>query len=138
MRRVFFLCLFIVMLLVIASGCTQPAPAIPAATTPEQIPVTPLPVTTTPDTTKQLTFEVSKTEKTVNVTYTGGPDAADLLALDVLITNQDGSQIKQTFVEPAVNTPLLFTYMGLADPTVVNIVGTFGGGYQQTVLMYYF
>lgn len=138
MRRVFCLSLFIVLVLVAFSGCTQPEQVTPAVVTPEQNPVTPLPVTTTADTTKHLTFQVSKTEKVVNVTYTGGPDAADLLALDVLITNQDGSQIKQTFVEPAVDTPLLFTYMGLANPTVVNIVGTFKGGYQQTVLMYYF
>lgn len=138
MRRAFCTCLFIVLLLVFASGCTQPAPQTAPVTTATPVPATPLPVVTTAVAEKSLTFDVSKTEKTVNITYTGGPDAADVLALDILINNQDGSKIKQTFLEPAVGTPFVFTYMGLANPTVVNIIGTFKGGYQQTVLMYYF
>jgi len=138
MRRVFCLCLFIVLLLVFTSGCTQSPLSTLPVTTLQQPPVTPLPVVTTTVTTKSLTFNVSKTEKTVNITYTGGPDAADVLALDVQINNQDGSKIKQTFVEPAVGTPFVFTYMGLANPVTANVIGTFKGGYQQTVLMYYF
>ena len=138
MRRVFCLCLFIVLLLVVTSGCLQPSAPTSTVTVAEQTPVTPLPVVATTVSPKNLTFDVSKTEKTVNITYTGGPDAADLLALDIQINNQDSSKIKQTFIEPAVGTPFVFTYMGLANPVTVNIIGTFKGGYQQTVLMYYF
>ena len=139
MRRSYCLCLclFIILLLVISSGCIQPTTT-PPVTTVVQTAVTPVPVVATTDTEKQLTFIVTKTEKTVNVTYTGGPDAADLLALKVRIDNQDSSVIEQTFPQPAVGTPFVFTYMGLANPTTVNIIGTFKGGYQQTVLMYYF
>ena len=136
MRRV--LCLILVLVLVATSGCTQPATTPSTVSTVEQSPVTPIPVAATTVTVKNLTFDVSKTEKTVNVTYTGGPDAADVLALDIQIDNQDGTRIKQIFPEPAVGTPFIFTYMGLANPVTVNIIGTFRGGYQQTVLLYYF
>lgn len=138
MRRVFWFSLLIILLLVFSSGCTQPAPQTTPVTTTVQPAVTPISGVTTTVAQKSLTFDVSKTEKTVNITYMGGPDAADVLALDVQINNQDFSKIKQTFIEPAVGTPFVFTYMGLANPTTVNIIGTFRGGYQQTVLMYYF
>jgi len=138
MRRLSCLCLFIILFLaVMSSGCVQPSKT-SAVETAIQTPVTTPPVVATTDMPKSLTFVVSKTEKTVNVTYTGGPDAADLLALKIRIDNQDTSVIERTVPEPAPGNPILFYYMGLADPVVVNIIGTFKGGYQQTVLMYYF
>ena len=138
MRRSSCLCLLIILLLaVISSGCTQPSKTSTVETA-IQTPVTTLPVVATTDMPKNLTFIVSKTEKTVNVTYTGGPDAADVMALKIRIDNQDSSDIEQTFLEPVAGTPYIFTYLGLANPVTVNIIGTFRGGYQQTVLLYYF
>lgn len=139
MRRVFCISLLLILLLISASGCLQP---VALKTTPvptfEQIPVTtPTPVVATTIAEKHLIFNVTKSEKAVTITLDGG-DTSDLLALDVLINNQDGSKIKQTLIEPVIGFPYVFTYMGLANPTVVNIIGTFKGGYQQTVLMYYF
>lgn len=139
MRRVF--CIFFVLVLVLASasGCLQP-------TVPKTTPVPavePISVTTTipPAATtvaeKNLIFNVTKSEKAVTITLVGG-DTSDLLALDVIINNQDGTKFKQTIMEPVVGFPYVFSYLGYATPVVVNIVGTFKGGYQQTVLMYYF
>jgi hypothetical protein len=138
MRRLSCLCLLILLLpAVIFVGCVQPLTTPPAPTIVPTI-ATPLPTVTTANLPKNLTFDIAKSVKTVNITYTGGPDAADLLALDILINNQDGSKIKQNIVEPVIGFPYVYMYMGYANPVVINIVGTFKGGYQQTVLMYYF
>ena len=129
------------LVLVLACGCLQPAANTPAPTLTPQfivIPSTTVPVVATTVAEKHLSFDVTKSEKAVTITLKDSPDTADLVALDVLINNQDGSKIKRTIVNPVVGFPYVFTYMGLANPTVVNIVGTFKGGYQQTVLMYYF
>jgi hypothetical protein len=138
MRRVFCLCLFIILLLVITSGCLQPAPKTTPATTTEPPTVTPLPVVTPADMPKNLTFDVSKTEKTVNVTYLGGPDSADLVALKIRIDNQDLDDFDRIVPTPVAGEQYIFTYMGLATPVTANIIGTWKDGYQQTVLMYYF
>lgn len=138
MRRAFCTCLFIVLLLVLASGCIQPAPpAIPDTPAPP-VSATPLPVATTTTAEKSLTFDVSKTPKTVNITYTGGPDAGSLVALKVRIDNQDLDDFERTVITPTVGEEILFTYQGLATPITANIIGTWEGGYQQTVLLYYF
>lgn len=138
MRRAFCTCLFIVLLLVVASGCTQPAPQTPPATTPVPPPATPVPVMTTTIAEKSLTFDVSKTPKTVNITYTGGPDAGGLVALKVRIDNQDLDDFERTVLTPSPGEEILFTYQGLATPVTANIIGTWENGYQQTVLLYYF
>ena len=138
MRRVFFSCLLIVLLLVFASGCTQPAPQVTAVTTATPVPVTPLPSVTTAVVEKSLTFTVSKTEKAVNITYTGGPDAGGLVALKVRIDNQDLDDFERTVLTPSPGESIIFTYQGLATPVTANIIGTWENGYQQTVLMYYF
>lgn len=138
MRRVFCIAIFLILLLVMATGCLQPgAPQTTPTVTLQQVSVVTSPVVATTVTEKQLVFNVTKSAKAVTIVLEGG-DTSDLVALDVLITNQDSSKIKQTITGPVVGFPYIFTYMGLADPTVVNIVGTFEGGYQQTVLMYYF
>ena len=138
MRRVFWLCLLVILLFVFSSGCTQPAPAVTPETTTSPLPATPLTAVTTAVTEKSLTFDVSKTEKTVNITYTGGPDAAGLVALKVRIDNQDLDDFERTVLTPVPGESILFTYQGLASPITANIVGTWDNGYQQTVLLYYF
>ncbi len=139
MRCVYWIALA-AFVLVLVSGCLQPANTVAPTPTPQfvVIPSTTAPVVATTVPEKHLAFDVTKSEKAVTITLKESPDTADLVALDILINNQDGSKIKQTIVEPVVGFPYVFTYMGLANPTVVNIVGTFKGGYQQTVLMYYF
>lgn len=138
MRRAFCTSLLLVLLLVFASGCTQPAPLTTPATTPMPPPATPVPVTTTAIAEKSLTFDVSKTQKTVNITYTGGPDAGGLVALKVRIDNQDLDDFERTVLTPSPGESIVFTYQGLATPITANIIGTWENGYQQTVLMYYF
>ncbi|MDD5143909.1 hypothetical protein [Methanoregula sp.] len=138
MRRAFCSCFFLVLLLVFASGCTQPAPQTSSATTPIPPPATPVPVTTTGIAEKSLTFDVSKTQKTVNITYTGGPDAEGLVALKVRIDNQDIDDFERTVLTPVPGESIIFTYQGLANPVTANIIGTWKDGYQQTVLIYYF
>ena len=138
MRRVFFSCLLIVLLLVFTSGCTQPAPQVTPVTTATPAQVTPLPAATTAVVEKSLTFTVSKTEKAVNITYTGGPDAGGLVALKVRIDNQDLDDFERTVLTPSPGESIIFTYQGLATPVTANIIGTWENGYQQTVLMYYF
>ena len=128
----------LVLILVITCGCLQPAPA---AITPVQsptVPVTlPTAVTTTPDAEKQVNFTVTESKTMVNVTYEGGPDAADLQSINIRIMNQDDTQFERTVDNPAVRIPYIFTYRGNANARYVNIIGTFTNGYQQTVLMYY-
>jgi len=138
MRRVFCIAIFLILLFVMATGCLQPAaPQTTPSLTVEQVPVVTSPAVVTTVAEKHLVFNVTKSAKAVTIILEGG-DTSDLMALDVLITNQDSSKIKQTLIEPVVGFPYIFSYMGLANPTVINIVGTFKGGYQQTVLMYYF
>jgi hypothetical protein len=136
MRRLFWISLSVI-LLVIISGCSQPAKT-PGEVTLNPTPA-PLPLSvSTTDEHKQLNFTVSSSAKAVNVTYNGGPDAADLLALKIRINNQDTTTIERTLLNPAPGESYVFTYIGLANPVTVNIIGTFKGAYQQTVLMYYF
>jgi len=137
MRRAFCTSLLIVLFLVFASGCTQPSAPVSPETTGLPAPVTPLPVATT-ITEKSLTFDVSKTQKAVNITYTGGPDAGGLVALKVRIDNQDLDDFERTVLTPTPGESIVFTYQGLATPVTANIIGTWENGYQQTVLMYYF
>jgi len=86
---------------------------------------------------KQVNFTVTESKTMVNVTYEGGPDAADLQSINIRIMNQDGTQFPRTIDNPVIGVPYLFTYRGNANAKYVNIVGTFTNGYQQTVLMYY-
>ncbi|MDD4137299.1 MAG: hypothetical protein PHT99_05325 [Methanoregula sp.] len=128
----------LVLILVITCGCLQPAPA---TITPVQSPTEPvtLPtsVTTIMNMQKQVNFTVTESKTMVNVTYEGGPDAADLQSINIRIMNQDGTQFPRTIDNPVIGVPYLFTYRGNANAKYVNIVGTFTNGYQQTVLMYY-
>ncbi len=130
-------CLFCILLLVFTCGCTQPAETAPV-TPAVQITASPEPVAVPTDTQRSLNFTVTKTEKTVTITYEGGANAADLTALKIRIDNQDSSDIDRMFLDPVPGTSYPFMYMGLADPVTANIIGTWNDGYQQTVLLYYF
>jgi hypothetical protein len=135
MRSVHWTCLFVIILVIIC-GCLQPAPPnIPPA---PAAPIPP-PVTATPNQNlqKQVNFTVTQSGSMLNITCDGGPDAADLVSLAVLITNHDGTQIPSTINNPVVNYTYVFPYRGVANAARVNIIGTFRNGYQQTVLMYY-
>lgn len=134
MRRLFW-CLVIIFLIILVSGCIQPAPQ-PAST----VTSVPLPITSPtrdPDIPRQVNFTATKAGSFVNVTYEGGPDAADLVSLNIRINNQNGQNVQRTITYPVIGSPYVFTYKGVADANVVNIVGTFSDGFQQTVLMYY-
>jgi hypothetical protein len=134
MRRV-HLCLVIIFIAILTCGCLQPAPQpAPPVTT---VPDTPIP-TTAPNMPRVVNFSVTQAASYVNVTCTGGPDAADMVAMNIRISNQNTQQVQRTITYPVIGMPYVFTYLGPADATVVNIVGTFRDGYQQTVLMYYF
>ncbi len=130
-------CIFCILLLVFACGCTQPAETAPV-TPVVQVTASPEPVAVPSDTQRSLNFTATKTEKTVTITYGGGANAADLAALKIRIDNQDSSDIDRTIHNPVPGTSYPFTYMGLADPVTANIIGTWNDGYQQTVLLYYF
>ncbi|MGA2122121.1 MAG: hypothetical protein ABSG49_08765 [Methanoregula sp.] len=136
MRSVHWTCLFVIILVIIC-GCLQPAPSNTSPATPAA-PITP-PVTATsnPNAQKQVNFTVTQAGSMLNITYDGGPDAADLASIAIRITNHDGTQITRTIDNPVVDYTYVFPYRGVANAAFVNIIGTFGNGYQQTVLMYY-
>ena len=132
MRSMHWTCLFVI-ILVITCGCLQPAqpntpPSIPG-------PITPATATPNPDVQKQVNFTVKQAGSLLNITYDGGPDAADLQSIDILITNHDGNQVTRTINNPVIGFPYVFTYQGVANAARVNIIGTFQGGYKQTVLL---
>ncbi len=97
-----------------------------------QYPITTATATPNPNMQKQVNFTVTQAGSMLNITYDGGPDAADLQSIDILITNHDGTQITRTFDKPVVNKTYSFTYRGTANAARVNIIGTFQDGYQQT------
>jgi hypothetical protein len=136
MRRILWVS-FLIILGVIVCGCTQPE------ATPAPLPIiTPLPTSppvtpSVPAAQKQINLSVFRATSEVNVLYNGGPDAADLTALNIRIDNQDGQIVTRTINYPAIGN-YTFLYRGVANPAVVNIVGVFQDGTQQTVLMAYF
>ena len=132
MRCVYWTCLFAI-LLVAASGCLQPSPV---NTPPAEIAIytTPVPITpVTPHPVEYVNFTAIQTQTQVNITYNGGPDAANLQSIAILITNHDGTQVQRTIMNPVVGATYSFTYRGTANAARVNIIGTFQDGYQQTV-----
>jgi len=134
MRRVYWTCLSVI-ILVIACGCLQPAAVntIPPAETAVYTPVVTVPlVTAVID--KHVNFTVTQAKTMVNITYNGGPDAADLQSIAIFIPNYDGTQVNRTIMNPVVGKTYSFTYLGVANARWVNIIGTFQDGYQQTVL----
>ena len=128
-------CLAAIFLLILICGCLQPSPE------PVTV-VTPVPDATTvptrdPAVPRQVDFGVTEAGPYLNITITGGADAADMVAMNIRINNQNGQNVQRTITSPVIGSPYTFTYRGVADANVVNIVGTFSDGFQQTVLMYY-
>lgn len=140
MRRVVWAS-FLILVLVITCGCLQQEPAAPppvnTAPTPAAVVTLPPAITTVAAAQKELNFTVERTYSTVNVTYNGGPDAADLSAIRIRIDNINSQDVERVIPNPVPGYPYIFTYRGVADPKTVNIVGIFSNGYEQTVLMYY-
>jgi hypothetical protein len=140
MRRIFW-CSCVILLVALICGCLQPAPApSPVATppaTPGSLVTLPPAATTAPSAQKQINVTATKTQTEVIVQYNGGPDAADLLALNIRINNQNGQNVQRLITNPQISAQYVFTYRGNADATIVNIVGQFRDGTEQTVLMAY-
>lgn len=143
MRRILAMCIILI-LLTSATGCLQgPAPTnapAPVPTSQPAVSVTlPPAAALTTSVQRRVTFDVSQDADSVNVTCTGGPDASSLSSITIKITNRDGTQVDpRTIQNPAIGSPYIFTYRGVANPALLNIVGNFNDGTQQTVLMYYF
>ena len=139
MRRA--LCCFLLLLIVITAGCfEQPAPAPAPAPTPAPAAVVTLPPATIPTPTpapKQVNFTVFTNQSALVVRFDGGPDGADLTTMLFRINNQNGQYIERTATPAYVGQEFVFPYRGGVDTTVVNIVGTFRDGTQQTILMKY-
>ncbi len=134
MRR-FVWCLAAIFLLILICGCLQPSPQpAPVAT---YVPDTTVVPTRDPAVPRQVDFSVTEAGPYLNITITGGADAADMVAMNIRITNQNSQYVQRTITSPVIGSPYIFTYRGVADASVVNIVGTFSDGFQQTVLMYY-
>ncbi len=134
MRRLAW-CLFVIVGLIVVCGCLQPAPqpAPPATPVPDTMPAP----THNPDVPRQVNFTVTQAGPYLNVTIAGGADAADMVAMDIRVTNRNTQNVQRIINYPAIGMPYIFTYRGVADASIVNIVGTFSDGFQQTVLMYY-
>jgi hypothetical protein len=94
-------------------------------------------MTTAPSVQKQINVSATKTPTEVIVQYNGGPDAADLLALNIRINNQNSPNVQRLITNPTIGNNYVFTYLGSADARVVNVVGKFRDGTEQTVLMAY-
>lgn len=131
----------VILLVVLASGCLQPVPAPVPTPAPTLTPVAevtlPPAATNTPALQKQVNVTATKTLTEVIVTYHGGPDAADLLALNIRINNQNSQNVQRTITGPEIGARYIFTYKGESDASVVNVVGQFRDGTEQTVLMAY-
>jgi hypothetical protein len=93
--------------------------------------------TTAPTAQKQINVTARETKTEVIVQYDGGADAADLLALNIRINNQNSQNVQRTITDPKIGAEYVFTYRGNADASVVNVVGQFRDGTEQTVLMAY-
>lgn len=138
MRRI--LCAGLILLVIVLTcGCTEPVktpePQTPAVT----LFATPLPVATPPSQVqKQVNLTAWQTKTEVIVQLNGGADASELTALNIRIDNQNGENIQRTVHDPFIGQKIIFAYQGNANANVVNIVGVFKDGTQQTVLMKYF
>jgi hypothetical protein len=126
---------------VLLAGCLQtaapPAPAAPPADAPPAIVTLPPAATTAAPVHKQLNITAEERKTEVIVRYNGGPDAADLVSLNIRINNQNSQNVQRTITDPVIGAEYIFTYRGVADASVVNVVGTFRDGTEQTVLMAY-
>jgi hypothetical protein len=140
MRRIFW-CSCILFLTILICGCLQPAatpaPVAPATFSPVADVTLPPAATTAPSAQKQINVTATQTRTAVIVQYNGGPDAADLHALNIRINNQNSQNVQRHITNPEIGAQYVFTYRGNADASVVNVVGQFRDGTEQTVIMAY-
>ncbi len=116
----------------ISSNTTAPVPVQPVIT------LTTPATTTTPAVVAgqmQINVTAKKSGTDVIVTYEGGQSAAYLTALDITIYNQNGQVVTRTMENPQPGDVYTFPYVGVPDPSSVDVVGVFTGGVQQTVLL---
>lgn len=141
MRRIFLMLCVLLVFLVIATGCLQspvpqPAPAPVPSSPPPVLATLPPAVVPTTGQQKNVTFSVTSSGNTLNVTCTGGTDAASLVSLTIQITNYDGTKVgPRTIPNPAIGSSYTFTYQKPPDPAWINIIGDFSDGTQQTVFL---
>jgi hypothetical protein len=141
MRYPLVICLLIAAA-VLAAGCTLPGLQPPAATpAPEPAPAITTPVTLPPAVTttvaprKEIDINAKKDGSDLIVRYNGGKDAGQLVALDIRIDNYDGKVTKERETNPTPGQKFVFPYLGTANPDVVNVIGIFSDGTEQTVLL---
>lgn len=136
--RWILVCMLLVPALLVA-GCTQSfTSAKPAITQSVEVitPATPFP--TTPGVVAgqmQINMTAEQSGNDVIVQYNGGPDAASLVSLNITIYNDNGQVVTRTMDNPQPGDVYTFPYIGIPDPNNVDVVGTFTGGVQQTVLL---
>jgi len=128
----------ILVLTVLACGCIQSdsAPPVTPADTRGVVVVTPVVETmVTPHPRMAVNMSAEQTPDSVIIRVDGGNDAKSLSALNVRITNRDGTTIQRTISSPVVGNPYAIQYYRVANAANANVVGTFSDGYQQTLLM---
>jgi len=89
----------------------------------------------TPHPRMAVNMSAEQTPDSVIIRVDGGNDAKSLSALNVRITNRDGTTIQRTISSPVVGNPYAIQYYRVANAANANVVGTFSDGYQQTLLM---
>jgi hypothetical protein len=126
----------LLVLTVIISGCIQspaPTPVTPVLTAGV---VATLPETTvTPHPVMVVNITAVQTGTSVIIRVNGGNDAAALSAMNIRISNFDGTTVLRTIQPVETARPYTIEYYRNANADKVNIIGTFSDGYQQTLLM---
>jgi hypothetical protein len=123
---------------ILVAGCTQhtSSPATPTITqSVDLITPTASPTAVIADGTMQINVTAKRSGHDVIVTYTGGASAANLVALQIAIYNQNGQIVTRTMENPQPGDVYTFPYEGVPDPSNIDVVGIFTGGVQQTVLL---
>ncbi|MEN6443957.1 MAG: hypothetical protein WC391_08030 [Methanoregula sp.] len=139
MKRILLCC--IVILAALLAGCTQPATtttAPPAFVQTQSVAITPTTaISPVPTFHMQINVTAVQTNSDVIVQYNGGQDAAYLTGLKIRIDNYNGQTIERTMTYPKIGDVYTFSYIGTPDADRVNVIGTFTGGSEQTVLFTY-
>jgi hypothetical protein len=91
--------------------------------------------TTTPQPERVVNISVTQSKNSVDIRVDGGKDAASLTSLHVRITNHDGTTVQRDIQSPETGRTYSIQYYRDANADKVNLVGTFSGGFQQTLLI---
>lgn len=128
---------FLMVLLVLLSGCLQSPPVSPVTT--QQTGTITIPGVAEPSmpvsSRRIVNLTAEKTTDSVIVRVDGGKDAGSLASLAVRISNYDGTSIQRTLPSPSPGKTYTIQYYRLANADTINIIGTFSDGYQQTLLI---